>query len=132
MKMIDQSPVLQVILANLGQVVRELLATGEQLLVTAETGLIGGLAYHCWLAVIVRRIWGQWKAADPFLGALSLGIVTGLGAWFLKSMFNIHTPFYSPMLWLYAGLAIATMAAIGADSQTVGRAEAELGRRPAA
>ncbi len=61
------------------------------LLWTAETGIISGLAYLFFWISIAKRGWGCWRIKDDFLALTGLAALVGLGGWWLKSMYNIHT-----------------------------------------
>lgn len=85
------------------------------LMVTAEMGLFASLGYHGWWYCVMRRGYKTWKARDEFLSTVALGMFAGLCCWFLKSMYNVHTPVSDPPLWLFAGLMIAVSQLIAHD-----------------
>jgi O-antigen ligase len=78
------------------------------LLIAAELGLLGLIGYHAWYFQVLRRGWRSWRSADDEIFAVSIGVFVGLCAWFLKSMYNAHTPIMDPAVWLFAALMIAT------------------------
>jgi len=79
------------------------------LLMTAETGILGGIGYHIWWWTILRRGWGVWRLSDEYLATVGIGTFVGLSCWFLKSQYNIHTPINETSLVLHAGLMFAVV-----------------------
>lgn len=86
------------------------------LLVTAELGLLGGLGYHGWFFTVLRRGWAAWRYADHELATIGTGVFVGLVAWFLKSMYNAHTPLVDPAVWLFTALMIVIVRFAARDS----------------
>ena len=77
------------------------------LLVTAEIGLLGGIAYHAWLWLVMKRGWALLALRDHELWPIVVGCFTGLLGWIVKSMYNVHTPFADISLWHVAALLFA-------------------------
>ncbi|MFN0241785.1 MAG: O-antigen ligase family protein [Planctomycetota bacterium] len=95
------------------------------LMVTAEMGIFAAIGYHCWYYGVLRRGYKIWNARDELLATIGLGLFTGLCCWFVKSMYNIHTPVVDPPLWLFCGLLVAV-------AQLVARSEARAVAKDAA
>jgi O-antigen ligase len=78
------------------------------LLVWAETGAVGFIAYTAFLLVTVGRGWRVWRARDPFLSPLALGLavaVIGHMVHMFVDLFNMRPE--TQLLWLIAGLIAA-------------------------
>ncbi len=77
------------------------------LLVTAELGIWGGIAYHAWAFLIAKRGWQLVRTLrDEELWTIALGCFWGLAGWFAKSMYNVHTPLADVNLWYVAALLL--------------------------
>ncbi len=80
----------------------------KYLLVWAETGIGGLLAFIAFLVVTVRRGWQCWKSKDRFLSPLALGFtaaIIGQMVHMLVDLFSARPQVQS--LWLIAGLIAA-------------------------
>ena len=78
------------------------------LLVTAELGIWGGIAYHAWAWLVLRRGWQLVRTLrDPVLWSAAAGLFAGLLGWYAKSMYNVHTPIADVNLWYVSGLLLA-------------------------
>ena len=79
----------------------------KYLLVWAETGIGGLLAFMGFLVVTLSRLWKCWKLHDPLLSPLALGFMAGI----LGMMVHMLVDVYSgravvQAFWLIAGLAM--------------------------
>ncbi|MSR46913.1 MAG: O-antigen ligase domain-containing protein [Planctomycetes bacterium] len=78
------------------------------LLVTAELGIWGGIAYHAWAFLVLRRGWQLVRTLrDPVLWSAAAGLFAGLLGWYAKSMYNVHTPIADVNLWYLSALLLA-------------------------
>lgn len=86
------------------------------LLVTAELGIWGGIAYHAWAWLVVKRGWQLMKSLrDPALWTIATGCFAGLLGWFAKSLYNVHTPLADVNLWYLSALLLAVGACARED-----------------
>jgi O-antigen ligase len=84
------------------------------LLVAAETGLGGLIAFLWFLAVTLRRGWLRWRRSDPLLSPLALGFTAALGGQMIHMFVDIFNSRSAiQLLWVVAAL-IAAMSRIGA------------------
>lgn len=77
------------------------------LLMTAEFGLIGGIAYHGFFITCMLRCWKAWQWKDDFLALLGTGLLVGFATWFAKSQYNVHTLLNDPCSWLQLALMLS-------------------------
>jgi len=78
------------------------------LLVTAELGIFGGVAYHAWAWLVLKRGWQLVRTLrDPAAWSAAAGLFAGLLSWFAKSMYNVHTPIADVNLWYISALLLA-------------------------
>jgi O-antigen ligase len=80
----------------------------KYLLVLAETGIGGLLAYLAFLLGTMRTGWRCWKLQDPLLSALALGFVAGIAGHMVHltvDLFNVRP--VQQLVWLVAGLLTA-------------------------
>lgn len=74
------------------------------LLWTAETGVVGGFAYLMFWFYFMKKAWGIWRLRDDFLAFTGIATVVGLCSWWVKSMYNIHSPLTDHAMWLHAAM----------------------------
>ena len=74
------------------------------LLWTAETGLIGGFAYVMFWFHNLKKAWGVWRLKDDFLALTGIATLVGLCSWWIKSMYNIHSPLTDHGMWMHAAM----------------------------
>jgi putative inorganic carbon (HCO3(-)) transporter len=78
------------------------------LLILAETGIGGLLAYLAFLFGTLRRGWRCWKFQDPLLSPIALGFVAGIaGNMVHQSVDLFRDRPIQQLLWLVAGLLAA-------------------------
>ncbi len=78
------------------------------LLVTAELGIWGGIAYHAWAWLVMWRGWKMVRTLrDPVLWTAAAGCFAGLLGWYAKSMYNVHTPIADVNLWYVSAILLA-------------------------
>jgi len=88
----------------------------KYLLVLAETGIGGLLAYVAFLLGTLRTGWRCWKLQDPLLSALALGFAAGIAGHMVHLTVDLfHVRPVQQLLWLVAGLLTA-MYRISAES----------------
>lgn len=90
----------------------------KYLLIWAETGLGGLLAYLAFLIGTLRRGWQCWKFRDSQLSALALGILAGIAGHMVHQGVDLFRD--RPMqqlVWLSAGLLVAMRGICTADQQ---------------
>jgi len=75
------------------------------LLWTAETGLLGGFAYFMLYWTALKKAWKTWEIEDDFLALVGTATFIGLISWWVKSMYNIHSPLGDFSLWLHLSFA---------------------------
>ncbi len=88
------------------------------LLVAAETGLGGLIAFLWFLAVTIRRGWVRWRQGDPLLSPLALGFTAALGGQMIHmsvDIFNSRSAI--ELLWVVAAL-IAAMSRVDAQRRS--------------
>jgi O-antigen ligase len=84
------------------------------LLVAAETGLGGLVAFLWFLIVTLRRGWLRWRRSDPLLSPLALGFTAALGGQMIHMFVDIFNSRSAiQLLWVVAAL-IAAMSRIDA------------------
>jgi O-antigen ligase len=80
----------------------------KYLLVWAETGVVGLLAFLAFLLVTVRRGWLVIRSQDPLLGPLALGLTAGVCGEMVHMTVDIfHGRPQVQSLWLVAALLTA-------------------------
>jgi O-antigen ligase len=80
----------------------------KYLLVWAELGLGGLLAYLAFLVGVLRKGWACWRSGDPFLSTLALGLTTAtIGNMLHQTVDIFHDRAVTQLLWLVAGLLLA-------------------------
>jgi O-antigen ligase len=80
----------------------------KYLLVWAELGLGGLLAYLAFLLGVLRKGWACWRYGDPFLSTLALGLTTAtIGNMVHQTVDIFHDRAVTQLLWLVAGLLVA-------------------------
>lgn len=80
----------------------------KYLLVWAEIGFAGLLAYLAFLFGAVRKGWASWKQNDRLLSTLALGFTTAIiGNMVHQSVDIFHDRSVTQLLWLVAGLLFA-------------------------
>ncbi len=81
----------------------------KYLLVWAETGLLGLLAFLAFLFATLRRGWRCWKSQDPLLSPVALGITAAITGHMVHLQFDTfqNRPL-TQMLWLLSALVTAT------------------------
>jgi putative inorganic carbon (HCO3(-)) transporter len=85
------------------------------LLVAAETGLGGLLAFLWFLAVTIRRGWVRWRRSDVVLSPLALGLTAAFAGQMLHMLVDIFNSRSAvQLLWVVAAL-IAAMSRIEAS-----------------
>jgi O-antigen ligase len=123
LRVIEANPLLGVGANNFGTVMndyagsefrREWIYTvhNQFLLVCAETGIIGLMAYLWILLSVIRNGWRLWKIGDEVLSPLALGLtaaVIGLISHMLVDIFSARP--ITELVWLFAAL-LAVMEAI--------------------
>ena len=89
----------------------------KYLLVWAETGIGGLLAFLAFLAGSLRTGWQCWKVQDPLLSPLALGLTAGIAGHMVHlTVDHFRSRPTQQLLWLIAGLLVA-MYRICTDSQ---------------
>jgi O-antigen ligase len=84
------------------------------LLVAAETGLGGLIAFVWFLAVTIRRGWVRWRRKDVLLSPLALGLTAALAGQMVHMLVDIFNSRSAvQLLWVVAAL-IAAMSRIEA------------------
>jgi O-antigen ligase len=79
------------------------------LLVLAETGPAGLLAYVAFLLGTLRKGWQTWKCGDTLLSPLALGFVAGIAGHLVHQNVDLFRDRpIQQLLWLIAGLLVAT------------------------
>lgn len=117
--MITDHPILGVGANNFGTMIKEY-ATPEfgsawlytvhnhYLLIWAEVGTCGLLAYLWFLLTTLYRGWQSWIQGDRFLALLALGLMAAIVGHMAHMMFDLFVERPAvQMLWLFAGLIIA-------------------------
>ncbi len=80
----------------------------KYLLVLAETGIGGLLAYVAFLLGTLRTGWRCWKLQDPLLSPLALGFAAGIAGHMVHLTVDLfHVRPVQQLLWLVAGLLTA-------------------------
>jgi O-antigen ligase len=80
----------------------------KYLLVLAETGIGGLLAYLAFLLGTLRTGWQCWKVQDSLLSPLALGFVAGIAGHMVHLTVDLfHVRPVQQLLWLVAGLLTA-------------------------
>jgi putative inorganic carbon (HCO3(-)) transporter len=80
----------------------------KYLLVLAETGIGGLLAYLAFLLGTLRTGWRCWKVQDSLLSPLALGFVAGIAGHMVHLTVDLfHVRPVQQLLWLVAGLLTA-------------------------
>jgi putative inorganic carbon (hco3(-)) transporter len=80
----------------------------KYLLVWAELGLGGLLAYLAFLVSVLRKGWACWGLGDPVLSTLALGFTTAtIGNMLHQTVDIFHDRAVTQLLWLVAGLLVA-------------------------
>lgn len=80
----------------------------KYLLVFAETGAGGLLAFIAFLGAILREGWKGWKLGDPVVSPIALGCVAGVAGLILQmNVEPARTDPYSHLIWLIGGLVVA-------------------------
>jgi putative inorganic carbon (HCO3(-)) transporter len=80
----------------------------KYLLVWAELGLGGLVAYLAFLAGILRRGWACWKFDEPLLSILALGLTAAVvGSMVHQTVDIFHDRAVTQLLWLVSGLLVA-------------------------
>ena len=80
----------------------------KYLLIWAETGLVGLLAFLAFLVGAVRKGWQCWKLQDPLFSPLALGLVAGItGHMMHMGVDHFRNRPTQQLLWLSAGLFVA-------------------------
>ena len=88
----------------------------KYLLVLAETGILGLLAYLAFLLGTLRTGWKCWRLQNPLLSPLALGFVGGITGNMVHQTVDIfHIRAIQELLWLVAGL-LTVMHRISLDS----------------
>jgi putative inorganic carbon (hco3(-)) transporter len=78
------------------------------LLVAAETGLGGLIAFLWFLAVTLRRGWVRWRRSDALLSPLALGLTAALAGQMLHMLVDIFNSRSAvQLLWVVAALLAA-------------------------
>lgn len=92
----------------------------KYLLVWAETGIIGLLAFLGFLLAVIRRGWQGWQLRDRLLSPLALGFTVAIIGQMTHMFFDIfHSRPQVQTLWLIAGLVIAIRDIDRSSSQTL-------------
>lgn len=79
------------------------------LLVWAENGLVGLIAFLWFLVATMQRGWQTWQVKDRLLSPIALGIVAAIGSQTLHMMADVfHSRPQVQILWMVAAL-VATM-----------------------
>jgi putative inorganic carbon (HCO3(-)) transporter len=80
----------------------------KYLLVWAETGIVGLVAFLGFLLAVIRRGWQGWRLRDRLLSPLALGFTATIVGQMAHMLFDVfHSRPQVQMLWLVAGLVIA-------------------------
>ena len=89
----------------------------KYLLVWAEIGFAGLLAYLAFLFGALRKGWACWKQNDRLLSILALGLTAAMiGNMVHQSVDIFHDRAVTQLLWLVAGLLFATHGILRAQS----------------
>jgi O-antigen ligase len=92
----------------------------KYLLVWAEIGFAGLLAYLAFLFGAVRKGWASWKQNDRLLSTLALGFTTAIiGNMVHQSVDIFHDRSVTQLLWLVAGLLFAMNGILRTQSASV-------------
>jgi putative inorganic carbon (hco3(-)) transporter len=79
----------------------------KYLLVWAETGIGGLLAFMGFLAVTIRQLWKCWKLRDRLLSPLALGFMAGVLGMTAHMLVDVYRGrAVVQVFWLVAGLAV--------------------------
>jgi O-antigen ligase len=92
----------------------------KYLLVWAEIGIGGLLAFLLFLITAIRKGWQGWRFNDPLLSPLALGFTAGIVGQLAHMFFDLfHSRLQVQSLWLVAALivAIRNMNAISEDKK---------------
>ncbi len=90
----------------------------KYLLVWAETGLLGLLAYLAFLVSTMRRGWQCWKFGDSQFSPLALGLVAGIAGHMVHQGVDLFRDRpLQQLVWLIAGLLVAVLGICAADQQ---------------
>jgi putative inorganic carbon (hco3(-)) transporter len=84
------------------------------LLVAAETGVGGLIAFLWFLAVTLRRGWVGWRGSDPLLSPLALGFTAALAGQMIHMFVDIFNSRSAVQLLLVVAALIAAMSRIEA------------------
>lgn len=80
----------------------------KYLLVLAETGIVGFLAFVAFLLNALRKGWQCWAIQDPLLSPLALGIIAGIAGHMVHMTVDVFRGRPTQqLLWLLAGLLAA-------------------------
>jgi len=74
------------------------------LLWAAEAGLISAIGYVMFWFHNLKKAWGVWRLKDDFLALVGTATFVGLISWWVKSMYNIHSPLTDHAMWMHAAL----------------------------
>jgi O-antigen ligase len=89
----------------------------KYLLVWAEIGIAGLLAYLAFLFGALRKGWACWKQNDRLLSTLALGFTSAMiGNMVHQSVDIFHDRAVTQVLWLVAGLLFALHAILRSQS----------------
>jgi putative inorganic carbon (HCO3(-)) transporter len=90
----------------------------KYLLVWAETGLGGLLAYLAFLVSTLRRGWQCWKIGDSQFSPLALGLVAGIAGHMVHQGVDLFRDRpLQQLVWLTAGLLVAMRGIFTAEQQ---------------
>ncbi|HKV64647.1 MAG TPA: O-antigen ligase family protein [Candidatus Acidoferrum sp.] len=82
----------------------------KYLLVLAETGIVGLLAFLAFLLDALRKGWQCWLCRDPLLSPIALGLTVGIAAHMLHMTVDVFRGRPTQqLLWLMAGLLVAML-----------------------
>jgi putative inorganic carbon (HCO3(-)) transporter len=82
----------------------------KYLLILAETGIVGLLAFLAFLLDALRKGWQCWVHRDPLLSSLALGFTAGIAAHMLHMTVDVFRGRPTQqLLWLVAGLLTAML-----------------------
>jgi putative inorganic carbon (hco3(-)) transporter len=82
----------------------------KYLLVLAETGIVGLLAFVAFLLDALRKGWHCWSLRDPFLSPIALGFTAGIAGHMLHMTVDVFRGRPTQqLLWLAAGLLTAML-----------------------
>jgi O-antigen ligase len=80
----------------------------KYLLIWAEVGIGGLLAFLLFLMTAIRRAWRCWKVNDPLLSPLALGLMAGIIGQMAHMFFDLfHSRVQVQSLWIVTGLIVA-------------------------